>query len=110
MAKFNSIITVTLASGTTSSEIDVKGKSLYAIQTPASIASSTLSFQGASASGGTFAPVWDDAGAAVSITCASSQIVALPNKHMNLRAIPYLKLVTGTTETAKTFTMYFVDE
>lgn len=110
MAKFNSSVPVLISSGTASGILDVRGKTLYAIECPASIASSTLSFQGASSTTGTFYPIWDEAGAAVSLTCAASQIITLPSKHLTVRAVPYLKLVTGTNETSKTFTMYFVDE
>ncbi len=102
--------TVTIASGTTTAEIDCRGRTLYAVQCPASIASTTLTFTGAPSSGGTSVAVNDDAGAAISITVAASKFITLINKHMALRAIPFLTLVFGSSETAKTFTLYFVDE
>lgn len=102
--------TFTIASGTDSGEIDCTGKTLYAIQCPASISSTAITFTGASASGGTFAAVYGDDGTAISVTVASSRFVAFNNKHIALRAIPFIKLVMGASETSKTFTLYFVDE
>jgi hypothetical protein len=51
-----------------------------------------------------------DDGVAISITIESSKFVAFNNKHLALRAIPYLKCVMGASETDKTFILFFIEE
>jgi hypothetical protein len=102
--------TTTIASGTTTDAIDLTGKTLFAIQCPASISATTCTFTAAASRADTYVAVNDDAGNAISITVAASKIIVLLNKHLALRPFSYLKLVFGASETAKTYTLYFIEE
>ena len=105
-----STITTNIASGTTTAAIDLTGKSLFAIQCPASLSSTTCTFTAAASKADTYVAVNDDAGNAISITVAASKIITLLNKHLSLRGFNYIKLVMGSSETDKTLTLYFIEE
>ena len=101
--------TVTIASGTTTAVIDLDKRVLVGVQTPASIASSALTINQAYQSDGTYAPVYDGLGqygavGDVTFTIASSKYVIIPPTVT--AGIPFIKLVFGSTETAKTFIYY----
>lgn len=89
----------TIASGaTTSSEIDLSGTTLCGIYIPSAFTGTSISFQAATASGGTFVSVRDGAGNAISKTVAPSQFIKLdPTDFVGVR---YLKVVSGSTEGA----------
>lgn len=101
----------TIASGTTTAEIDLQGGTLIGIITPASIASTTATIQMAPTSAGTYVTVKDPlgtittAGGNISMTIASSGYYVLP---LSVTAgLRFIKLVTGSTETNKTFTFVY---
>jgi hypothetical protein len=100
----------TIASGQTSEVIDCTGRSLWAIMTPASISSTALTFTASNTKAGTYVAVEGDDGVAISIVVESSKYVAFNNKHLALRACPYIKCVLGSSETAKTFILFFIEE
>jgi hypothetical protein len=100
----------TLASGTTSEVIELNDRSLFAIMTPASISSVAMTFTASNTKAGTYVAVEGDDGVAISITIESSKFVAFNNKHLALRACPYLKCVLGASETDKTFILFFIEE
>jgi hypothetical protein len=100
----------TLASGTTSEAIELNGKSLFGIICPASISSTAMTFTAAATKAGTYVAVEGDDGVAISITIESSKCVVFTTKHLALRPLPYVKCVMGSSETAKTFTLLFIEE
>ena len=102
--------TIGSGGGTTSEVIDLVGKSLFAIQCPSGISSTTCTFTAAASKADTYVAVNDDAGSAISITVAASKIIMLLNKHLALRPFNYIKLVFGSSETSKTFTLYYIEE
>lgn len=90
--------TIIAASGTTSAEIDLSGTTLCGIYIPSAFTGTSISFQAATVSGGTFVSVRDGAGNAVSKTVAPSQYIKLdPTDFVGVR---YLKVVSGSTEAA----------
>jgi hypothetical protein len=89
---------VTIASGqTTSPEIDLAGTTLVGILFP-TITSTTVKFQAASVSGGTYATLVDGAGNDISKTIASGKY--LPLDPVNFRGVQFLKLIFGSSEGA----------
>lgn len=92
----------TIASGTTSAEIDLKGGTLCSLITPASIASTSYTIQFSDVSGGTFVTLCNpDTGTAYTGVVASSKgYTFTPAVTLGIR---YIKFVFGSSETAKTF-------
>lgn len=93
------IATVTIAnSATTSDALNCgTGRTLVGIILPAGISGTTMTFTTATASGGTYVPVYDVGGAsAYSVTIGTSRYVPLdPRVFAGCR---FLKLVSGSTE------------
>lgn len=102
---------VTIADGTTTAEIDLKGGTLVGLFTPASIASSSVTITVAPETGGTFVTAKDPvgsiapAGAAYTLTIAQSGYYAIPPSVT--AGMRFIKLVMSDTETAKTFTLAY---
>lgn len=87
--------------GTTSNELDIAGAKFVAIQMPAAITGATFKVHGASVSGGTFAEIVDDTGAAVSITATAAKNIGLSSTVMaKLSAFRFIKLVSASAEGA----------
>jgi hypothetical protein len=110
MGKKITVVTDTIASGTTTAAINLQGKTLYAIGCPGSLSSTSLTFTASPTKGGTFLAVEDEDGAAISITVEASKFVAFNTSHIALRAIPWIKLVFGSSETDKIISLYLVEE
>ena len=91
--------TIVVATSTTvSSECDLGGTMIVGIQTPATFTGTAITFQAATASGGTYNAVKDGAGSSVSVTVANGQYIAIdPTK---LKGIRFIKLVSGSVEGA----------
>jgi hypothetical protein len=89
------------ASGTKSGEIDLGGLEVTHLVMPAAFVGTAITFEAASAPGGTFYPVYDSAGAAVTVTVAQQKHTALSQEIRNsLRGLRIIKIVSGSTETA----------
>lgn len=87
----------TIASGTTTREFDLTAWRLVGVILPASLASTAMTFTASDVTGGTFQSVHDGT-AAISYTVAASTYVTVPQE---LIQAPFLKLVFGSSETAK---------
>jgi len=101
------IKTATIAvatSATDSAAVDLDGMHLFAIETPATLTGTSLTFK-VSADNSTFTGLYDDTGTQYSVTVAASRVIYLdPSK---FAAFQYLKLISGSTEAAdRTFTLY----
>lgn len=94
----------TIASGTTTAEIDLEGATLVALRTPASLASTSITFTAAATSGGTFLPLKDQNGNTITVTVSgtASQHALAPADFAGVR---FIKLVCGSTETSKQLTV-----
>jgi len=101
-------VTATFASGdTVSAEIDLGGTMPVGIQMPAAFTGTTMKFFVATAGGGTFQSAADGAGADISKTVAASRYIALDPTL--LRGFRYIKLISGTAETAgRTVTVFTI--
>lgn len=89
--------TATIAPGVSlSGEIDIEGFKIAAIEMPAAWTAANLTFQAASAAGGTFKNVHDDAGTEVLVTAAADRIIGLDAILPELAAIRFLKIRSGT--------------
>jgi len=87
-----------------SSSVFMKNGIAGAIETPASLTGTALSFQ-VSLDGVTFFPLHATAGTAISYTVAANRVIPLDPSVFG--AFPYLKLVSGSTELAeRVFTIY----
>lgn len=95
--------TVTIAaSGTTSAAVHKGDYILGAIQTPAALDSTAITFQSSSAQDGTFTPVHLQDGNAVSIVVATSRTNAITGEDADAIAAagPWIKVVCGSSESA----------
>jgi hypothetical protein len=91
--------TATIASGqTTSAEVDLGGTEIVGLQLPASFTGSSITFQVATASGGTYQDMKDGAGNSVSKTVSQGQYIAIDPALF--RGIRFVKLVSGSSEGA----------
>jgi hypothetical protein len=90
--------TATIAnSATTSGAVDCSGASFGGFITPAALTGTTMTFTVSSDESGTYVPLRDSSGAAISITVATSGGYALPPE---LFAFPWFKFVSGSSEAA----------
>ena len=88
---------VTIAdSGTTSGPVTAGPFTTGAIQTPASLEGTAMTFVASHAADGTFVGVEDASGAAVGLTVESSKTYQIPAAVM---AFAYFKIVMGTSQT-----------
>lgn len=105
MAKHNpaesTIKTVTIAAGATglSGEVDIEGYQLAAVQMSSQWQTADITFQAATASGGTFQSVYNDGGTEVSIKAAASQCVGIATAAAALAPLRFIKLRSGTAQT-----------
>jgi hypothetical protein len=91
-------LTATIANGATvSGGVDLRGSTLCGLFLPAEFDGTAVTFQACATEGGTFVPVQDGAGAAVSKTVAASQYV--PLDPATFAGIQFLKVVAGTAQT-----------
>lgn len=100
--------TVTFASGTTSTAVDLGGETLCGIITPASLASTTMTVYASDTLDGTYYEVQDEASAtAVQFTTSSSAelLVLSSAKKALMMGLRYIKLEAGSSETSKTITL-----
>ena len=91
------------ASDTKSGVLDIRGyKESMGLTFPAAFDGTSMTFEGADKPDQTFRPVMDDAGVAISITVAQQDSVALSEaKAHAVMSFNYIKLVSGSTETAQ---------
>ena len=88
----------TIASGAaTSGEIAVGNNTIAKIFLPSTFDGTTLTFTGATEAGGTYHPIVDSAGAAVTKTCTASDCVTLAAA--DLWGVPYVKFTASTNQT-----------
>lgn len=87
------------ASGTTSGAVDLGHATLCGIYVPASFTGTTLTFTASDTATGTFAPVKDGAGAAVSKTVAAGDYIYIDP--VLFAGIRHLKIVSGSAEAAE---------
>lgn len=96
-------VNFTLTSGTTSDAIDIGiGNTIVGLITPASIASTAVTIQTSATIDGTYVTVHTGA-ADYTKTVASSRAVSLDESL--LKHCRFVKVVMGSSETAKTFTL-----
>lgn len=90
--------TVTIAAGATglSGEVDLQGYQMAAIQMPDTWTAANITFQAATASGGTFQNVYDDFGGEVTVIAAASRCITIDLAALKLAALRYIKLRSGT--------------
>ena len=95
--------TITIASGASlSAEIDGRGMRLAKVFMPAAWTSADLTFAVAEASGGTFDPLYTDAGtpAEVTVPVAASRTISIGTNKESLSAMGYFKVRSGTAASA----------
>lgn len=94
-------ISDTIASGTTSAELDLIGGTLVSIITPASLASTTFTITVSDVSGGTFVTAKDPltSGNTRTFTIAASGYYDIPPAIT--AGMRYIKVVFGSSETTK---------
>jgi hypothetical protein len=85
------------AGGVLSGEVDTTGRSLAAILMPAAWTAAELTFQVASASGGTYKDVYDDQGNEVVVQAAASRAIGLDVVAYALAPYRFLKIRSGRT-------------
>lgn len=103
-------LSTTIASGTTTDEINLNRRVLVGVYIPASVASTSMKISTASAAAGTFVAIQDGLaqyGAAgdVTFTIAASKYLSIPPAIT--AGVNYIKLVFGSSETAKAYTLVF---
>jgi hypothetical protein len=95
-----SSLTATIAlNQTKSGEVNTKGLQPIGIQLPAAFTGTSISFERAKASGGTFGPVQNVSGTGLySVPCAAGQYI--PLDPIVMLGINFLKVVSGSSEVA----------
>lgn len=89
---------VTIAAGTAlTPEIDMGGKRLARITTPAAWTTANLTFQVAPISGGTFNDLYDSGGTEYTVTAAASRTIIIPLA--DFIGLRFIKIRSGTTGT-----------
>lgn len=93
---------------TTSGAVDLGSFRALAIGLPAAFDGTTITVEAAPEAEGTFQPVYDDAGTAVSLTVAAGHVVAVDA--VPLAALRFVRFVAGTAQTAdRTLVLYLKD-
>lgn len=87
------------ASATTSGEIDLSGTTLCGIFIPSGFQGTSITFQVAPESGGTFVVMKDGAGSTVTKTCAASQFLKIDPA--DFAGVQFMKIVSSATESAE---------
>ena len=100
----NVVLTATIANGQSlSGEIDLAGYQMLAIRIPAAWDTANITFLGAratTANGGTYVPVYDDAGLEVTVTVGGAdRMITLDINALKLASLQYIKLRSGTSGT-----------
>lgn len=97
-----STATATIAlDGNLSAEVDLGGYTLAAISMPAAWDAANLTFQAATATGGTFQNVYDSAGNELTVTAAASYVITdIPE----LAPLRFIKIRSGTSSSPVTQT------
>lgn len=90
---------VTILSGGTVSDEAPVHSAIIGIVMPAAFTGTALTFQG-SADGQLFQQVFDDTGAALSVTVAAGRCVGLDTKALPLASWAFIKLVSNAAEGA----------
>lgn len=96
----------TIVSGTTTDEIVLGDRVLVGVVMPSGIASTTMTVLAATAAGGTFVTMQDGVGqygpiGDITFTIAASKHLTIPPAMTS--GITFIKLVFGSSETARTF-------
>ena len=100
MARGDRAVDVTIADlASLSGEVDLEGAVLVGIAMPAAWTAANLTFQAASATGGTFQDVYDDAGGEVTVIAAVSRAIGVDVAAGALAPFRYIKVRSGTTGT-----------
>lgn len=94
---FDKAITI-LNTATASSAIDCAGLTLCGVKFPAVFTGTTITFQMCDTIGGTYVPVHNAAGTAITYTIAASRYAAIDPK--DFHGINFLKIVAGTAQAA----------
>lgn len=89
------------ASGTTSGEVDISHFCLVGIDMPSGWDAADITFTASHASGGTFDPVTDGDGTAVTITVAASKYIDLTKTGEQICGADFIKIVSSQTQTAE---------
>lgn len=93
--------TATIAlSGTESTAINVSQEDLVGLLMPAAFTGTSVTFTTSRTSDGTFSPVYDNAGALVSVTVGTSRVVTIP-PDSSVAFLNYVKIISGSTETGE---------
>ena len=79
-----------------SAEVDLEGYTLAAIQMPATWVAANITFQAATASGGTFQDVYDDSDLEVTVVAVQGHCVTVDAAALKLGALRHIKLRSGT--------------
>lgn len=97
--------TITLSTGATglTSAIDVTGYTMFALQMSTGWDAASIGFYSSLTQGGTYQPVYDDAGSLVSVTVAASECVACDSVCLKLAPLRFIKLwsQSGSTTVAQ---------
>lgn len=100
IARGVNVIPVSIANGQSlSGEVDLGGYPIVAIEMPAAWTVANLTFQGSSASGGTFKDVYDDGGVEALVVAAAGRIIGVDAIAGVLAALRYIKVRSGTSGT-----------
>lgn len=103
MAYSVDVLQATIAdAATTSNAVDLRWHRLYAVYVPATFEGTTLAVHASDGLDGTYFPLYDDAGTAVSLTVAASRVVGIDSAAGAMAAVRYIKLVAGTAQTGPT--------
>lgn len=104
------ITPATIAIGAqTTGEINLQGDTLVGIFTDSHLTGTTMTFQAASAPGGTYESIVDSANAAISFTVAVSKYISLTQDQMaRFVGVQNLKVNTGTNQSGSATTLTFV--
>lgn len=82
-----------------SSEINLGGYNVHAIQCPSALTNTTFTFLGCDKEGGTYQSIYGDDGTEISITVAASRCVSLNNVALALAPYQWIKVRGGTAAT-----------
>lgn len=97
ISRLASVLTASIAAGVrTSGAFDLRGLAGGVLHLGAAYVGGTLSFKAATAAAGTYRPVYDNAGAAVSVPAALSRAIHLPDAVV---CSSWLKVFAATKQT-----------
>lgn len=86
-------------SGTTSAEYDLSDSDLVGIIAPATFDGTTITFTGATTSGGTFYPVAASNAASTAYTVTTTASIITPIDYKIFAGVRYIKAVCGSSQT-----------